>query len=642
MKESARMQNNLPNTPESFPLQRYKPIRKLGEGGAGAVYLCHDTILNRDVSVKVLTYGSEERKIAFQREAQVTAKLRHENIVSILDFGTTSNGTPYMVLEFIEGTPADDFLRQRKRLPEILALVLAVQIADALECSHNSGIFHRDIKPSNIILTGNEEEGWHPRLIDFGIALLEGDLQKSTTYQNLNLVGTPKYMPPDVVLGKTYGERSEIYSVGCVLYEMLFGKLPFEADTAQELVAKHAYEPIPDMSDVGVSDETIEILVRCLEKDADNRFQNMSALKETLFEALELSTRGDEPKPAGEEPEAPVAQNSQKPVFVIAAAAGVSALVLIAVLSIAQLVPKPPPVVVKRESPIVSAAETKSARMLKDPFERFTTADGLNIKTRDTVPDGALGWLKRSPPIRFLNLADTDVTGAGFAQIEDVEILEVCLDGCPITDDGLAQVAKVKTMRSLFIQHCDHITNAGLEHLSASPSLLTVVFSGAQLNEQSVTSLKNIKNLVSLQPHGMKFTIDGARRITELPMVTNVLFRGGTISGEALEHISKDTRINSIGLSEIVLDDAAVDAIVNNPRRITFDITKCVVTPRSLKKLAARNDIYSAMVIICPEATDAELEAARQAFKGVNLNMLGITREVVRGTSPDHFESLIE
>ncbi len=270
---------------DSFPLERYKPLEKLGAGGGGAVYLCFDKHLRKNVAVKISFAKLNEELVNFQSEAKVTAKFQHPNIVSIIDFGLTPAGAPFMVLEYVDGLSLDKYILEKGHIDERVAIPIFVQIASALEKGHESGIFHRDMKSSNIII---KHEGKHgqpfARIIDFGIALMTG--QETTKFHGKNIIGTPKYMSPDQLSGRTFDARSEIYSFGCVMYECLTGSLPFKGD-ALSLLDMHTKMEPPSFAavapDVRISSYMERLVRRCLEKDPDKRFHTVRELKEALL-----------------------------------------------------------------------------------------------------------------------------------------------------------------------------------------------------------------------------------------------------------------------------------------------------------------------------------------------------------------------
>jgi len=266
--------------PESFPLERYKPIGKLGAGGGGAVYLCFDQHLRKNVAVKISYARLDDELVNFQSEARVTAKFQHPNIVSIIDFGLTPSGAPFMVLEYVDGKSLDKYISELGHVEEQVAIPLFEQIASALAQGHESGIFHRDIKSSNIIITHEGKHGHaFARIIDFGIAMMSG--QETTKFHGKNIIGTPKYMSPDQLSGRTFDARSEIYSFGIVMYETLTGSLPFVGDplTLLDMHTKVAPPTFATIApDVSVSPYMERLVRRCLEKDPDRRFNSMKDL----------------------------------------------------------------------------------------------------------------------------------------------------------------------------------------------------------------------------------------------------------------------------------------------------------------------------------------------------------------------------
>lgn len=280
---------------ESFPLDRYKPLRLLGSGAAGSVYLCRDRLLNLKVAVKVLRFLNAEQLISFQQEARATSSLNHPNIIKVLNFGASENGAPYMVMEFFSSSSLETLILENGALPPGVVLHIGATLCEALTLAHEQGIFHRDLKSSNILVSGFDTRTPDIRLIDFGVALVKRAHQEPTIIQGITVVGTPRYMPPDQAFGKVYDSRSEIYSLGCVLFEALTGRLPFVADTAMELVSMHANEEPPWLADANPDVEYPEglesLITSCLAKDPDERFQSMSELRDACLRiASELNS----------------------------------------------------------------------------------------------------------------------------------------------------------------------------------------------------------------------------------------------------------------------------------------------------------------------------------------------------------------
>ncbi len=283
-----------------FPTDRYIPLGRLGRGAAGVVYSAQDRLLNKDVAVKILLDLTGEQLIAFQEEARATSKLRHDNIITVLDFGASESGTPYMVMELVNGETLETILRESGPLPEEEAIHIIKQLCSALSCAHQNGIFHRDLKPSNVLLIDSDYDSPEARLIDFGIAKVKEATGRVTEYQSRTLAGTPAYIAPDPVLGHKYDERSEIYSVGCLFFEMIAGEPPFLAETALETISLHVHQPPRRLSQLEsakyVSTTTEEIVAKCLAKNPSERFQSMEKLLDALNTMGESSTNSDSPR----------------------------------------------------------------------------------------------------------------------------------------------------------------------------------------------------------------------------------------------------------------------------------------------------------------------------------------------------------
>jgi serine/threonine protein kinase len=243
----------MPLSPGS-KLGSYEILAPIGAGGMGEVYKARDTRLERTVAIKVAAAKFSE---SFEREARAVAALNHPNICTLYDVGAD-----YLVLEYVEGAPVCG------PMPEENALKLAIQIAGALEEAHGKGILHRDLKPSNILVTVKGVA----KLLDFGIAKLEADLDTTQTMAG-GLMGTPMYMAPEQAEGKPADRRSDVFSFGAVLYEMLTGRRAFDSLAA---VVRDSPRPLEAPAEVA------GIVTRCLAKSAVDRFQTMAELKSAL------------------------------------------------------------------------------------------------------------------------------------------------------------------------------------------------------------------------------------------------------------------------------------------------------------------------------------------------------------------------
>ncbi len=268
-----------------FPLDRYGPLEILGEGSTGTVYLSHDRLLQKRVAVKVLKTLDRDALLAFQNEARTTSKLSHPHIIKVLDFGSTEGGVPFMVMELVGGVSLESYLRKHGKLDLTTATTLFKQLSEALAYAHSMGVLHRDLKPSNILIvkTVNELNAY---LIDFGVAKLQTFSQAVTKYNGMVMIGTPAYMSPDQALGREFDERSDLYSLACVMFESLTGHQLFHAETPLEVINLHAKKIPPDVldyiSETSRSAAMAKIVEVCLSKDPEQRYQSARDLERAL------------------------------------------------------------------------------------------------------------------------------------------------------------------------------------------------------------------------------------------------------------------------------------------------------------------------------------------------------------------------
>jgi tetratricopeptide (TPR) repeat protein len=268
---------------ETFQSGRYKVLKKLGEGGMGVVCEAEDTQLNQIVAIKVVRSQEldEESLARFRREGQTMTKLSHPNIVSVLNTGKEGE-THFIVMEFIAGQSLQDFLTSQpdRRINMPLALNITSQITQALQHAHSHDILHRDIKPANIMIGADHQA----KLADFGIAKTLG---LATLTQTGDVVGTAAYMAPEQALGEGLDARSDLYSLGCVLFEMVTGQRPFASDNAARLIFSQINDlpSLPRRVAVEISPALEEMIFKLLAKDPNQRYQSASELLEAIDHA---------------------------------------------------------------------------------------------------------------------------------------------------------------------------------------------------------------------------------------------------------------------------------------------------------------------------------------------------------------------
>jgi serine/threonine protein kinase len=257
---------------------RYRILRKLGQGGFGSTWLAQSLHSDTSVVIKMMGRGVDERSAQFfQQEAEVLARIRNPHIGGILEYGELDDGLPYLVLEYVEGASLARLLN-RGPLPVEYALVIAEAIADGLSAAHAIGIIHRDLKPSNIIVP--ETNGVYlfeqTKLLDFGV---RGEISVSTgTTQAGEFYGTPQYMSPEQIRAEEQSPATDVYGLGAVLYEMIYGHPPFTADSFIEILSKTLGEEATFSASPFISASVRDLIRRCLSKQSKDRPQNGSAL----------------------------------------------------------------------------------------------------------------------------------------------------------------------------------------------------------------------------------------------------------------------------------------------------------------------------------------------------------------------------
>ena len=277
--------------------EKYRLDERLGTGGMGTVYRATHLLIDRPVAIKVLNsryVEDEAAQVRFRREARAAGRLQHANAVTVTDFGSTSDGLVYIVMELLEGYTLRDVLAREAPLDVARAVSIMLQISSAVAAAHDAGIIHRDLKPANIFIVQRKDAPPFVKVLDFGIAklaaeALDDDDDPQTLTQVGAMIGTPRYMSPEQCDGRHLTPAADVYSLGIILYEMLTGTTPFNGTSPLAIAIKHSSHvprsPREFVATIPVALE--EIVLHTLEKKPEERPKDAEAFRQELYEVAE-------------------------------------------------------------------------------------------------------------------------------------------------------------------------------------------------------------------------------------------------------------------------------------------------------------------------------------------------------------------
>lgn len=334
---------------------RYKLLDVAGQGKSGYIYKAEQMKFNRTVAVKILhdyLVENDEAIKRFQREAQAVSKLKHPNLLTIIDFGFTEEGQPYMVTEFLDGISLRDLVASGKRLGLDQTLSLFQQICSGLAAAHDQQIVHRDIKPSNIVLIKDGAGRIVPKVIDFGLVKFLDDDNRTQLTQVGQIKGTPDFISPEQCTGQKLDARSDVYLLGCVLYLCLSGEPPFVGEDLTDLLIKHVKEAAPPLTNYGIPHAVDGIVAKAMAKAQNDRHQSMKEFHDAIALALGQMRGADTVPPE------PAASSAS-------AAAAASAFATKSEIDMAPPEPEAPAAVSKKRQHVMHDAERGSNKLLQ-------------------------------------------------------------------------------------------------------------------------------------------------------------------------------------------------------------------------------------------------------------------------------------
>lgn len=623
-------------------VDRYEVTAKLGEGGMGVVYKAWDTVLNQDVSIKLLkNIGNlEESAIRFQREAKAASHLTHANLATVLDFGATEDGTLYMVSKFIEGQTLSQRLRKEGALPLEKAISVFLQVSDCMDYIHSKGILHRDLKSGNIIVREDGEE-IEAHVLDFGIAkLLEEHILEDNVTSAGTVLGSPMYMSPEQGLGKAVDFRSDIYSLGCMFYESITGSTPFKADTIFDVIKMHTEEQPSPFSEVidrdDIPEDLEKLIYKMLSKKPEERPESM---KQVVSKLEQIS--GDVKQKKLFKGKSSARDNFFASLFATQnnAFAGGKAWLYITLVAI--LIGAPALYLYmnniqarqhQKENEMIERVNKNSLELStnfpakelmkvdEDPRNQFLSYESLHPGYRRVHRNE--GWKEKYDYGRLKDF-DFDFYLSGFDKEESKEDLKKILSvdhliglNCyetKLDDKDLTTIAGKKNLRLLEFTRVGPFTKAGLASLATLPKLEILRLSECNLDDDCMTELSKLKNLESLDIDYNKAVTDKGVEslLRNKSKIVSLSLKNVPVSDEAVRSISKLPELKELHLNNTAISDKAMKYLADSKIQ-SLDINGTKVSDIGLKYLGKNKSIKFICVSQCPLITKYGLRSFSQ------------------------------
>ncbi|MDX2108159.1 MAG: protein kinase [Candidatus Melainabacteria bacterium] len=605
---------------------RYEIVTELGQGGMSVVYKARDKTLDRLVALKTLSVKSlsERQLIQFQAEARALSGLKHKGIMEILDFGITRTGKPYMVLEYIEGIPLSKYIENVGPMPLILCFSIFCDLCEALSHAHNKGVLHRDIKPSNIILVSAGKDGYSPKIIDFGLAVL-GDTQTSTEVE-IEAAGSPPYMSPEQIEGKDLDQRSDVYSLGCTLFEALTGRIPYEGASALETMNMHKTAPLPVLGkvcdDPNINYPLQNCVHKAIAKKKNDRYQFMIAFQKVLDELKTQALESARLRKQVDKLEDRLTKPKKKlPVVWIVSALSSTVLLILAYFLVSSEYSKK----VKKEDSVQIEAQKfqdertkESVTTIHDDLHRHDGSVDVTQKSLDAIPisetnvtyrngavlDGNFSTLKRLKKLKKLTLSATGVKPENIEQISHLVTLEELYLPAneKIAQADFAPLAKLKNLKCLNLEGCN-LNKDALLVISSMKSLEELnIRMEAGLNKEVMGNLQKLPNLVHLEIGGNpKMDLETKQAIGNFSKVKYLGLDGLLLDDDTAEIISKNLKgIEKLNFTHNLITLSGLEALLKAPSLQWINVNGCdqILNEESEDSLAILSKKYQNVKIV--------------------------------------------
>lgn len=588
----------------------YELNRIIASGGMGLVYEARDATTEQTVAIKMLHAHmlSDSFVMRFQREGKAASQLSHPNLLKVYELGVTDTNQPYMVMEYVPGYSLADEIR-RSPIALKRAIPIFVQICEALAHAHQRGVLHRDLKPSNILLTQTADGREVVKIVDFGIAkVLDDDGKITRTGQ---VLGSPAYMSPEQCSGGHVDNRSDIYSLGCLMFETLTGKPPFVSESSLKIIMHHRSTTPPSlasfMTQVEVPKALDDIFKKVFAKQPEQRYQTVDELKVDLL-ALE-ETMPDQLR----KKKAPAKKKSKRhhgfrvdrEIIMVASVVLGSVVLASGAAFFLMMEPKKSEVVapvdrsasLERPDSDDEAKKRDKVRMLaKLDMRKITDQDLIWCESvADVLPElplsgsqisdtGMASFLRKNklPALMKINLENTAVgkeTCAALMHLPELRILK--LKNTNVRDADGMLLAKLKKLEELTLEGTG-IQDITVRDLTQCPQLTELNLGWTRVTNNSCASLASMQGLKELNLRGTKINNAGLQQLTDLRTLASLDVSSTDVDDKGLDSVGRMERLEKLNLSYTKVNGKALSILKGLPALIELELKGTNLTDKSV------------------------------------------------------------
>lgn len=602
--------------------ERYQIIGVIGEGGWSTVYKAKDIKLNRLVAVKLLhrhLVSSAEKVKRFQQEAESAAQLTHNNVVVTYDFGVLTDGQPYIVMEFLSGRSLNTLLMEEGRIPHKRLIDLLLPVCEGMHAAHEKGLVHRDLKPANIFVTRDKDGNEVVKVVDFGLAKVvetgQGLAAASLTETGATL-GTPAYMSPEQCMGRLLDRRSDIYAIGCIMYEALSGEKAFTGETPFDCMLKHLNEPpiafAAQPSPVSVPPSLERAVFRCLAKDPAHRFRTAKELSTELRRAA-VEACGS---PLGQSAIARIIRPKKQVSPIIAAGLALVLAASVGLFAAFNRVREQEKTEKKQEQ--IEKQEASLAKLNVNLDEASLSI----IDSRSITDEILIEQLKIYSGYQELDLSDSRVSDKGIQMLVGLPRLKtLVLRRCyKVTDAGMDSLSRIRTLAEVDVRETK-VTTDGIAKLVNLPELESLWISGKNLGDECCALVGQMKHLVLLQADDTDFGDSGIQKLLPLAKHLKQLRLDHTRVGDAgLKTIGEFKQLVRLNLADTKVTDKGIPSLGGLSQMRQLNLQNNKIGDKSLPSITKMSALEELNIAGC-EITDAGAKIIGQMKTLLILNL---------------------